>query len=139
MRRRITTPGTGRESRYLEREAGGPSAAADRWAPVLARLGHASPFGRALRTPLAAAMASDTYNPRPGEGLGALPDPTELCDGRRFPTPEAVTAHLLDATVLVGYRPHPDRARHSRWTADEARRHYLSPEPATDSNLAWLK
>ncbi|MFD1311062.1 NACHT domain-containing protein [Streptomyces kaempferi] len=129
--------------RYLEREAGGPSAAADRWAPVLAQLGHASPVGRALRTPLAAAMANDTYNPRPGEGLGALPDPTELCDGRRFPTPEAVTAHLLDATVLVGYRPHPGRARHSRWTADEARRYltelakHLEQNVDGSTDFAW--
>lgn len=129
--------------RYLEREAGGPSAAADRWAPVLARLGDASPVGRALHTPLAVAMASDIYNPRPGEGLGALPDPAELCDERRFPTPEAVTAHLLDAMVHVAYRPHPDRARRSRWTADEARRYltelakHLEQNVDGSTDIAW--
>ncbi|MFH8293035.1 NACHT domain-containing protein [Streptomyces sp. NPDC018059] len=109
---------------YLVRDGGGSqSAAADRWAPVLAQFGTDTPVGRALDTPLALFLARTIYNPRPGESSGGLPDPGELLDERRFPDADAVRTHLFEAYVPAAYRPHPEKP--CRWTSEQAER-YLS-------------
>lgn len=133
-------PDTDAARDYLLREAGGPSAAADRWTPVLACLGTANSVGLALRTPLLISMASIIYNPRPGERLGSLPDPAELCDTRRFPTHTRVEEYLFDAFIPAAYR-HPRGARHGPWTSEKAATYlaflarHLERDSTTD--LAW--
>ncbi|MGW6911410.1 NACHT domain-containing protein [Streptomyces sp. NPDC054940] len=102
---------------YLLRDAGGSgTAAAQRWAPVVAVLGTDAPVAGALSSPLMVSLARSVYNPRPGEGAEELPDPGELV---RCPTRPAVEHHLLDAFVDAAYRPHPHRP--CRWTAGQAR------------------
>ncbi|MFG1670574.1 NACHT domain-containing protein [Streptomyces sp. Y7] len=104
-------------ARYLLRDAGGEgTAAAARWVPVVAALGTGTPVARALTSPLTVSLARSVYNPRPGEGEGALPDPAELL---RRPTRAAVERHLLDAFVDAAYRPRTERP--CPWTVREAR------------------
>lgn len=127
---------------YLYRDAGGEgTASAARWAPVLARLGTASPVGLALRTPLMLFLARTVYNPRPGEDMGALPDPAELCDTERFADEGALRRHLFDAFVPAAYRRHPGRP--CRWSAQEAERalaflaRHLERDRGGSVDLAW--
>ena len=89
-------------SGYLLTDAGGPKAR-ERWAPVIAALGSAAPVAQALTTPLMVSLARVVYNPRPGEVVGRLPKPAELC-GMDLPDRVAVEAHLLDAFVPAAYR-----------------------------------
>ncbi|MEV6007024.1 NACHT domain-containing protein [Streptomyces sp. NPDC051976] len=106
---------------WLLRDAGGRrTQAADRWAPVIERLGTDDPVAGALDTPLMLFLARTVYNPRPGERATALPDPAQLCDRRRFPDRAAVRAHLLDAFLAAAYRPHPRYP--CRWSPEQARR-----------------
>jgi hypothetical protein len=56
------------------------------------------------------ALARVTYNPRPGEVAGAMPDPAELCS---FTSRTAVEEHLFDAFIPAAYRPSAE----GRWTA----------------------
>jgi hypothetical protein len=90
--------GPGDVAAWLGRDAGGERATA-RWAPVVAALGTSSPVGQMLRSPLLVGLARTIYNPGPGEHPGILPDPAELCDQARFPTSDAVKAHLFAAFV----------------------------------------
>jgi hypothetical protein len=62
------------------------------------------------------------YNPRPGEPVGLLPDPAELCDSPRFPTREAVELHLFDGFLPAAYRRHPDPGRRCPWAPEAAQR-----------------
>ena len=123
-------------SRYLREDAGGPNAAA-RWAPVLTALGTQSPVGQALETPLMVGLARAVYNPRPGEQIGALRDPAELCS-TTLADRAAVESYLFDAFVPAAYR------RVGRWTAQQAEgwlvflaRHLEYAEGGPD--LAWWR
>jgi NACHT domain-containing protein len=87
---------------YLLTDAGGPKAQ-ERWAPVMDALGSAAPVAQALTTPLMVSLARVIYNPRPGEMVGQLQDPAELC-GANLADRAAVEAHLLDAFVPAAYR-----------------------------------
>jgi hypothetical protein len=98
---------------YLCDDAAGPVARA-RWAPVLAVLGTDSPAGQALRTPLMVSLARAIYNPRPGELVGTLPDPVELCHQT---DKEAVESLLFDAYIPAAYRSDT-----VRWNAQDLQR-----------------
>jgi hypothetical protein len=127
---------------YLRRDAASPVAAA-RWEPVLDALDTGAPVAQALTTPLLVGLARTVYNPRPGEQLGALPDPAELRDTTRFPTPVAIQAHLFDAFIPAAYRLHPDPARRCPWTPGQAEQwlvflaRHLEQELNSSSDLAW--
>ena len=99
-------------SRYLLEDAGGAVARA-RWSPVVDCLGSQSPAGQALTTPLAVSLARTIYNPRPGERVGGLRDPAELCSPE-LADREAVESLLLDGLIPAAYRDS------GRWTAPQA-------------------
>jgi hypothetical protein len=99
---------------YLCDDAAGPVAKA-RWGPVLQMLDTEAPTGQALRTPLMVGLARTIYNPRPGELVGALDDPAELCD---LADRDAVESLLFEAFIPAAYRP--DTA--GRWGAQDAPR-----------------
>lgn len=126
-------------SRYLLDDAGGRDAAA-RWAPVLATLGSDEPVAQVLRTPLMVGLARTIYNPRPGELIGDLPEPIELC-GASMTDSKSVERHLFDAFVPAAFRePGPDR----HWTADrvEAWLAFIAVRLESDAaspDLAWWK
>ncbi|MCQ8768173.1 NACHT domain-containing protein [Streptomyces telluris] len=103
---------------YLQRDAGGTSEAADRWATLTTQLGTPTPVGEALRTPLMLFLARTIYNPRPGERAADLPHPAELCDTSRFPTRAAVETQLFSAFIPAAYRLHPRYP--CRWTPRQA-------------------
>ena len=127
---------------YLRRDAASPAAAA-RWDPVLDSLGTSAPVAQALTTPLLVGLARTIYNPRPGEHLGALPDPAELCDTTRFPTRVAIQEHLFDAFIPAAYRPHPDPARRCPWAPRRAEQwldflaHHLEQDLQGRNDFAW--
>jgi len=127
---------------YLRRDAATP-AMAERWEPVLAVLGTSTPVGRTLTSPLLVTLARTIYNPRPGDLPASLPDPAELCDQTRFPTPAAIQVHLCDAFIRAAYRPHPDPHRNERWTAEQAGRwleflaRHLHRDRDDTIDLAW--
>jgi hypothetical protein len=104
---------------YLRRDAASSTAAA-RWNPVLDSLGTSAPVAQALTTPLLVGLARTVYNPRPGERLGALPNPAELCDTTRFPHRAGIQEHLFDAFIPAAYRPHPHPPRRCPWTPRQA-------------------
>jgi hypothetical protein len=126
---------------YLRRDAG--SAGAPRWDPVLARLGTDAPVALALRTPLMVGLARTIYNPRHGEFTGSLPNPAELCDTSRFPTPIEIEHHLFDGYVAAAYRPHPDPDSRCRWHAADAQRwltfvaEHLEKNMGGTTDIAW--
>jgi NACHT domain len=99
---------------YLRADAG---QAAARWDPVIACLGSRAAVGRALETPLMVGLARTIYNPRPGEHVGALPDPGELCQtsvGDRT----AIEQHLFDGFIPAAYRL--SAGRRNRWPVRKA-------------------
>jgi hypothetical protein len=108
---------------YLRADAGSPADAA-RWDPVVSVLASTEPHpvAAALTTPLMVGLARTIFSPRPGEHVGAVPDPAILCDQQRFPTRADVERHLFDAFIPAAYRPHPDPARRCPWAAQDARR-----------------
>jgi hypothetical protein len=108
---------------YLKDSAGGPAAAA-RWDPVVSilRADGQSPLAMALRTPLMAALARASYNPRPRETLASIPDPVELLDQHRFRSREAIELHLFDGFIPAVYRSHPNPPRRVDCTAEQAER-----------------
>jgi hypothetical protein len=101
---------------YLRDDALGP-VARTRWAPVLARLGTRAPVGQALSTPLMVGLARLIYNPRPGELVGTLRDPAELCSAVLVDR-TAVEAMLFDAFIPAAYRNTPA----SGWKEQDATR-----------------
>ena len=121
-------------AKYLLSDAGGPNARA-RWRPVIEAMEKAMPVAQALTTPLMAGLARVIYNPRPGEKLGDLDDPAELCKpvlGDRT----AVEAHLFDGFIPAAYRGE------SPWTAEQAEpwlmflAHHLQ-DTVDGTDLAW--
>jgi len=87
---------------YLLSDAGGPEAK-ERWQPVIRAMKKDTPVAQALITPLMTGLARVIYNPRPGEAIGNLRDPSELTSadlGNRA----AVETHLFDAFVTAAYR-----------------------------------
>lgn len=131
---------------YLKDSAGGPAAAA-RWDPVMSTLivDGRSPVAMALSTPLMAALARASYNPRPRETLAAIPDPAELLDQHRFPSRKAIELHLFDRFVPAVYRSpfSPSRrfvcdaGQAERWLVFLARD--LEWRQARTTDLAWWK
>lgn len=101
---------------YLCDDAAGPVAKA-RWDPVLTVLGTEAPAGQALRTPLMVALARTIYNPRPGELVGTLRDPAELCSPA-LTDRRSVESLLFDAFIPAAYRHDPG----GRWKAQDAER-----------------
>jgi hypothetical protein len=91
----------------------------DRWQEVT-HTDSDSPLAAVLQNPLMLSLVSSIYNPRPGEGTNAVPDPAELADERRFPDSESIRAHLWDAFIPAAYRRH--RRYPSRWSAQQAER-----------------
>ncbi len=100
---------------YLRRSAAGAFAAA-RWDSVAMALRNPGPLAETLTVPLMAGLARIIYNPRPGEQIGLLPEPAELCS---FTSRSAIEGHLLDALIPAVYRTGPARAR---WTPGRATR-----------------
>jgi hypothetical protein len=103
---------------YLCDDAAGPVGRA-RWDPVLTALGTEAPAGQVLRTPLMVGLARAIYNPRPGELVGEMRDPAELCKPD-LADPEAVESLLFDAFVPAAYRHDPA----DRWKAQDVE-HWL--------------
>jgi len=101
---------------YLRDDVAGPVMKA-RWDPVLAVLGTEAPAGQALATPLMVGLARAIYNPRPGERVGTLRHPAELCHPA-LADRAAVESLLFDAFIPAAYRNHPP----GRWKAKDAER-----------------
>jgi hypothetical protein len=104
----------------------------------------AAPLTRALATPFCLWLFRQVY-------IAPGADPRPLADQTRFPSPEAITGHLLASLVdaLIGANPptsggqrddHPFQPRH-RWNPDDARRWlgYLACHTRTlgTRDLAW--
>jgi hypothetical protein len=99
-------------------------AAKVRWDPVLAVLGTATPAGQAMTTPLMVGLARTIYSPRPGEKVGELPDPAELCDSG-LADRTAVESLLFDAFIPAAYRQRPagrsdTQDAENRWKTQDA-------------------
>jgi len=101
---------------YLRDDVAGPVMKA-RWDPVLAVLGTEAPAGQALATPLMVGLARAIYNPRPGERVGTLRHPAELCHPA-LADRAAVESLLFDAFIPAAYRNDPS----GRWKARDAER-----------------
>ena len=117
---------------YLHADAAGPTAKA-RWDPVLAALGTKAPAGQALSSPLMVGLARAIYNPRPGELVGALRDPAELCNPD-LADRAAVECLLFDAFIPAAYRSNTT----TRWNARQAEKwlvHLARYFASTD--IAW--
>ncbi|RLK54419.1 NACHT domain-containing protein [Actinokineospora cianjurensis] len=78
-----------------------------------------NPLGAALTNPLTITLLRDTYHPPPPPH-SPLGTPDELLDTTRFPTPQAVTDHLLDHAITVAYTPRPGNPP-PRYTPDTVR------------------
>ncbi|GAA3885103.1 NACHT domain-containing protein [Streptomyces sedi] len=112
---------------YLRDSAAGPTGVA-RWREVFAALSGESarhPLARLLTTPLMASLARTAYNSPPEEGAGPADGPVELLDSARFPTPEAMRAHLLDAFLPASYGRHPAPTPRREWNRRQAS-HFLA-------------
>ncbi|MGW7361872.1 NACHT domain-containing protein [Streptomyces sp. NPDC054841] len=117
---------------YLRRTARrrvGRGTVSTKWDPVFARLraSPGNPQKRVLRsvlsTPLMTSLARIAYSETDR-------DPVELLDGRRFPTREAIEAHLLDQLVPAV----TDRAEQTtRWLSFLAQR----MDSLSTQDLAW--
>jgi hypothetical protein len=136
--------GAGVVADYLKDSAGGPAAAA-RWVPVISILtvNGQTPLAMALSTPLMAALARASYNPRPRETLAAIPDPIELLDQRRFPDRKAIEQHLFDRFIPAVYRSPLSPSRRFECSAEQAERWLvflardLEWRQAHMTDLAW--
>src|SRR5262249_43560463 len=115
--------GAGVVADYLKDSAGGP-AAATRWDPVISILtvDSQSPVATALSTPLMAALARASYNPRPRETLAAIPNPDELLDQHRFPSRKAIELYLFDRFIPAVYRSPSSPSRPFKYSAQQAER-----------------
>ena len=110
---------------YLRQASGGPRNAT-RWDPVFAALGRPGVLAQVLSNPLMVALARSIYNPRPGEHIGSLPDPGELC---LYSSKESIEGHLLDAFIPAAYRsggernsiPQMEHEQAERWLSFLAR------------------
>jgi hypothetical protein len=111
---------------YLERNL--PHRTNRGWAELLTTLktSHHNPISQALSSPLALWLIRKVY-------LETRTDPAELCDTNRFPTPDALTEHLLDHLVDALITTNPPR----KHTDEE---HPFSPRQTWDPVNAtnWL-
>ncbi|QHC23454.1 CHAT domain-containing protein [Streptomyces sp. GS7] len=128
---------------YLPRttyKASGASSASHVWDPVLAELlkrgrsRSGANLAAVLTTPLMVALARILYSEVPER------DPSELLDTARFPTPEALEEHLLDAVVPAAYRRSSGersrgRRRQRHWDPERAQ-HWLGYLATHMSSLA---
>ena len=73
-----------------------------RWEPVIASLRTAIPLAAVLETPLMVRLVRVIYNPRSGDHVGTVPDPTRLCG---FSQGKDIEDHLLNALIPAAYRP----------------------------------
>lgn len=91
-----------------------PRTRSDQWKSVFRKLGEPNPVGRVLRTPLMVHMARTIY------GTDGAPRPDEMCDIKKFPSPEALRSHLIRGYVPAAYRArsHDDSKR--QWSPEEA-------------------
>lgn len=119
---------------YLCDDAAGPVAKA-RWDPVLGVLGSEAPAGQALTTPLMVSLARTIYNPRPGELIGTLRNPAELCSPM-LADRAAVEFLLFDAFIPATYRDQSSGRRKSaqRWLVFLA---YHLDRTIRTPDLAW--
>lgn len=122
---------------YILHDARGAVAKA-RWEPVLAVLDSDMPIAQAIETPLMVGLACTIYNPRPGELVGALRQPDELCSPD-LANRRAVESLLFDAFIPAAYR-HGSRGR---WNAHNAEKwlvflaRHLESTSIASPNLAW--
>ncbi|WEO94270.1 NACHT domain-containing protein [Streptomyces sp. FXJ1.172] len=125
---------------YLRRAR--PPARAAAWAPLLETLRKepAAPAARALSSPLMVWLVRRSYERHPA-------GPGELADRERFPTRDAVEAHLLDRIVPASFPPlpaNPGRLHPPRtWDAERAGAwlSYLAQllSRREESELAWWR
>jgi hypothetical protein len=117
---------------YLHADAPSPAAKA-RWEPILAALSTEAPVGQALSSPLMVGLARAIYNPRPGELVGALRDPAELCNPD-LADRAAVECLLFEAFLPAAYRADTT----SRWNERQAEKWlvYLARYFA-NTDIAW--
>ena len=127
---------------YLRCEAA--SRAAARWDPVLAWPGHQRPVFPGIDNPAYwSAWPAPSTTPALGEHTGGLPDPAELCNMTRFPTPATVQEHLFDGFIPAAYRPTPPRAPLPLYRAEQAERwlvflaRYLQHDRQRTTDFAW--
>ncbi|MBC2879816.1 NACHT domain-containing protein, partial [Streptomyces sp. TYQ1024] len=130
----------GEVAEYLRKAR--PPARAAAWAPLLKTLrgDPVAPAAWALTSPLMVWLVRRTYGKGPA-------DPGELADRERFPTRDAVEAHLLDRIVPAAFPPvpaHPARLHAPRaWDAERARAwlSYLARllDRRGESELAWWR
>jgi hypothetical protein len=104
---------------YLAGPPGAPSR--QRWESTLSYVSDHldSPLAEVLTTPLFVSLARAIYSPEPGSVQDDAPNPESL---QRLPDRVALEEHLFDAFIPAAYRPHPDTARNSRWSPQQAER-----------------
>ncbi|KAB7843728.1 NACHT domain-containing protein [Streptomyces mobaraensis] len=130
----------GEVAEYLRKAR--PRSRAAAWAPLLKTLREepAAPAAWALSSPLMVWLVRRAYEQGPA-------DPGTLADRERFPTRDAVEAHLLDRIVPAAFPPvpaHPGRL-HAPRTWDAERAHawlsYLALllNRRGESELAWWR
>jgi hypothetical protein len=124
---------------YLREEAGGIPAE-NRWEPVVAALHAGGPLAEVLSTPLMVALASAIYNPRPGDHVGAVPHPADLC---AFSRKEDIEDHLLQAIIRAAYRAPRDKHR-PKWPGGKVESWLTflavhAKDTGNSTDLAWWK
>lgn len=99
----------------------------DRWAQLGDYLTHhpGSIAAKALNNPLMLSLARATYQNQ---------DPTPLTNPAKFPTEDAVRAHLIERTLIIAYPDERQRAHAIRWLAWIA--HHLDSD-RDRRNLSW--
>ncbi len=92
-----------------------------RWAQVRSAAARAhTPLARTLTTPLVASLARAVYNPRGGDSILSLPDPTDLTT---LTTSFAIEQHILAGFIRAQYKPYIDRPNY--WNHDQADRYLI--------------
>jgi GTPase SAR1 family protein len=110
-------------SDYLQESAGGKESAT-RWRAVNSALKSKPPLrpiGEAMTTPLAASLAREIYNPKPGRATDSdARHPDELLDTGVLPTRLAIENHLLDGLIPSAYRPKTRASTNINWNEQQA-------------------
>ncbi|MEU6439756.1 hypothetical protein [Streptomyces sp. NPDC047046] len=118
---------------YLREALGRPLPPAwEKLSRALVADGDKGPLAGAFGNPLTLTMLRDVY--------GEEGPVDELLDTARFPTPRAVTDHLLGHVVAAAYTPGPHH-RHPRWSPETAERalRYFARQCARQgtTDFAW--